>query len=304
MKRYYSPGKLLLSGEYAVLDGALSLALPTRYGQSLVAEGHRKPGVEWKSLDDKGSVWFEGKFSLNPSRHVTYLGDIKYTDIGDRLALILEKALQQNPDLGNSFFRQKVTSHLEFPRNWGLGSSSTLINNIAQWMDIDAFELLFDTLGGSGYDIACAQHQTPILYRLNKGIPEVEAIRYEPAFKEELCFVYLGHKQKSSDAIRHYRTAVKTDDLFIQTLSDLTGEIRLCNDLKEFERLIDTHEALLSKVLKLPRVKSHFEDYPGKLKSLGAWGGDFILATRADAARAYFTKKGLTTVIPYSKMVL
>lgn len=34
-KLFYSNGKLLLSGEYAVLDGALSLAVPTKYGQLL-----------------------------------------------------------------------------------------------------------------------------------------------------------------------------------------------------------------------------------------------------------------------------
>lgn len=304
MKHFYSPGKLLLSGEYAVLDGALSLALPTRYGQSLVAEGHRKPGLEWRSLDAQGTVWFEGKFSLNPSRQVTYRGDRKFTDIGDRLALILEKALQHNPDLGDYFFRQKITTHLEFPRNWGLGSSSTLINNIAQWAGVDAYALLFDTLGGSGYDIACAQHKTPILYRLNKGIPVVEAVEYLPSFKDELFFVYLGHKQKSSDAIRHYRTAVKVDDSFIQAISDLTRKILVCDDLEVFEHLTDSHENLLAEVLELPRIEAQFKDYPGKLKSLGAWGGDFILATRAEAAPSYFKKKGLTTVIPYSKMVL
>ena len=32
---YYSNGKLLITGEYAVLDGALSLALPTKFGQEL-----------------------------------------------------------------------------------------------------------------------------------------------------------------------------------------------------------------------------------------------------------------------------
>ena len=34
-KYFYSPGKLLLTGEYVVLDGAKSLAIPTIFGQSL-----------------------------------------------------------------------------------------------------------------------------------------------------------------------------------------------------------------------------------------------------------------------------
>ena len=33
--KFYSNGKLLITGEYFVLNGALSLALPTVYGQHL-----------------------------------------------------------------------------------------------------------------------------------------------------------------------------------------------------------------------------------------------------------------------------
>ena len=32
---FYGHGKLLLTGEYAVLDGAKALSIPTRFGQSL-----------------------------------------------------------------------------------------------------------------------------------------------------------------------------------------------------------------------------------------------------------------------------
>ncbi|MEQ3661167.1 MAG: GHMP kinase, partial [Flavobacterium sp.] len=35
---YYSNGKLLLTGEYVVLDGAKALAVPTKFGQSLSIE--------------------------------------------------------------------------------------------------------------------------------------------------------------------------------------------------------------------------------------------------------------------------
>ena len=34
-KTFYSNGKLLITGEYVVLDGAKALALPTKYGQNL-----------------------------------------------------------------------------------------------------------------------------------------------------------------------------------------------------------------------------------------------------------------------------
>jgi hypothetical protein len=40
------------------------------------------------------------------------------------------------------------------------------------------------------------------------------------------------------------------------------------------------------------------------IKSLGAWGGDFVLATGDDKTISYFKSKGYNTVIPYSKMAL
>ena len=61
-KKFYSHGKLLLSGEYVVLDGALSLAIPTKYGQSLIVEQTEKLILNWKSFDENKTVWFQIHF--------------------------------------------------------------------------------------------------------------------------------------------------------------------------------------------------------------------------------------------------
>ena len=53
MKSFYSNGKLLLTGEYAVLDGAKSLAIPVKYGQSLTAVETKTKTISWKSLDER-----------------------------------------------------------------------------------------------------------------------------------------------------------------------------------------------------------------------------------------------------------
>jgi hypothetical protein len=37
---------------------------------------------------------------------------------------------------------------------------------------------------------------------------------------------------------------------------------------------------------------------------LGAWGGDFILATSKENPTDYFKSKGFETVIPFDQMVL
>ncbi|GAL63796.1 hypothetical protein [Algibacter lectus] len=49
MKEYFSNGKLLISGEYVVLDGAISLAVPTKYGQSLTVENINEAKIIWRS---------------------------------------------------------------------------------------------------------------------------------------------------------------------------------------------------------------------------------------------------------------
>ena len=49
MPSYYSHGKLLISSEYAVLDGAKALALPTKLGQRLEVTNRNTKNINWKS---------------------------------------------------------------------------------------------------------------------------------------------------------------------------------------------------------------------------------------------------------------
>jgi mevalonate kinase len=59
---FYSNGKLLITGEYLVLDGAKAFALPTKFGQSLIIEEGSNKAIQWVSYD--GSVWFENTISF------------------------------------------------------------------------------------------------------------------------------------------------------------------------------------------------------------------------------------------------
>ncbi len=197
-----------------------------------------------------------------------------------------------------------VKNHLSFYKNWGLGTSSTLINNIAQWAEVSPYDLLAKTFGGSGYDIACAKHNSPIFYSIKNSNPTIEEVNFHPSFSNNLYFVYLNQKQNSREGIRLYKQQ-KTDKKSIQRISEISDEIINCSTLKCFEKLLTEHEEIVSKTLQLPTVKEKlFSDYDGVTKSLGAWGGDFILATGNENTPAYFEKKGFTTVIPYEKMIL
>jgi hypothetical protein len=80
-----------------------------------------------------------------------------------------------------------ITTQLTFQKKWGLGTSSTLINNIAQWLQIDAFTLLNNSFGGSGYDIA--PKQQPILYHLEKGKAMVEKATFQTSHSIFISFI-------------------------------------------------------------------------------------------------------------------
>ena len=135
MQTFYSHGKLLLSAEYAVLDGALALALPTKFGQSLTVESTPKNTILWKSISCEGSIWFEAEFILDTALKIS---SENTSAIAVRLVQILNALQQLNPSLFETQKGYELTSTLEFPENWGLGSSSTLINNLAQWAQVDA----------------------------------------------------------------------------------------------------------------------------------------------------------------------
>ncbi|MCT4629937.1 GYDIA family GHMP kinase [Winogradskyella sp.] len=304
-KTYRSNGKLLLSGEYVVLDGAKALAIPTKYGQSLTVEENDTYSIIWRSYDDKGELWFKDEFTLE---EIATSQNIEIrNDISNRLIQIIKAAQDLNPEFLNSNQGYNIATHLDFNRKWGLGTSSTLINNVANWAKINAYQLLNKTFGGSGYDIACAEHNTPITYQLKQPeSPLIEPITFNPVFKNQLYFVYLNQKQNSRDGIKAYKALNKVSHATIESINGITDAMINCSSLDSFERLITTHESIIADLINQPTITSKlFNDYHlGEIKSLGAWGGDFVLATSKTDPSGYFKSKGLDVVIPYTEMVL
>lgn len=299
---FYSNGKLLITGEYLILDGAKGLALPTKMGQNLNVEDTNSGNIRWKSYDADGSIWFEEILSFQEIQDSNSTTEsVKAT-----LIKILQMANTMNSNVFNNSEGFAVTTQLSFPRNWGLGTSSTLINNIAQWFQIDAFELLQQSFGGSGYDIACAQNNNPITYVLLDGKPRVEKVVFKPEFAQNLYFVYLNQKRNSKSAIADYHTN-KTKQLssYIAAINTLTQDTIEANNLELFTQLISQHETVLSEILKTKTVKDTlFPDFDGAVKSLGAWGGDFVMIVSKENPKPYFVSKGYETVIPYGEMIL
>jgi len=302
-KEFYSNGKLLITGEYLVLDGAKAFALPTKFGQNLVVEKGNNQEIKWASFDADGSIWFKDTLSFNDisNKIITDKSSVRNT-----LIEILHEGFILNPDFINLSEGYDVSTKLTFPRNWGLGTSSTLVNNIAQWLKIDAFVLLKNSFGGSGYDIACAQNDFPVLYHLDNRKPVVEKVVFNPEFTESLYFVYLDKKQNSKAAIAsYYKNKNNNLEKTIKENDTITQDVLNARSLEEFALALETHETKMSAILEMQTVKeSLFPDFNGVIKSLGAWGGDFVLAVSKENPSAYFKEKGFRTIIPYKEMIL
>ena len=309
MKEFYSNGKLLLTGEYFVLDGAKSLAVPTKCGQDLTIESINEPQLIWNSFTNEGECWLEAIFDLPKLRLFSATFEAEEDGGNDTLAEKLKDILVETRKLNPSFLNSEkgfsVKTNLTFPKNWGLGTSSTLINNISNWSEVNPYKLLQNTFGGSGYDIACAENDTPILYTKNSVEPLVEKIDFNPTFKDQLYFVYLNKKQNSREGIQRFKALKGNLTTEITQISKLTDEFVKCTNLTDFEKVMKEHEQIVSKTIQLKTVQEElFSDYFGQTKSLGAWGGDFILATGNENTPNYFNKKGFYTVIPYQDLIL
>jgi len=299
-------GKLLLFGEYFVLDGCKALAWPTRFGQSLEVskDDVLVKGLYWKSINYKGEIWFEAYFDEELNL-LHGLGD----EIAVRLQKFLMHARALNPAFLKDGFYHEAIITADYPSEWGLGSSSTLIYLIAQWAEVDAMELFFRSFTGSGYDIACAGASGPILYQLEK---EKQAIWKEIALSKEdlqgVYFVYLGKKQDSREGIAHYQKHKSEAKETVTQLDTLIEDFLKNRDRKHLLSSILKSESIIGSTLNLPLVKDQFfADFPGEIKSLGAWGGDFVMALAGETSfgtAAYFQEKGYEVIFPAKDLLL
>lgn len=300
---YRSHGKLLITSEYLVLDGAKALAVPTKFGQTLKIKPNFETHLHWKSFDKDGNIWFSSNFNSLSGGLIKPCNNI---DIANRLAEILNAAKSLNPNFLSESTGLYLESHLEFPRDWGLGSSSTLISNISEWAEVDPYKLLDLTFGGSGYDIACASSNKALVYQLlNENKRNVLEVNFNPKFSKNIYFVYLNQKQNSREGILRYRANTQKKAEHIKAVNQMTEAMIDCESLATFQKLIDEHERLISEIIGLKPVKEKlFSDFKGSIKSLGAWGGDFVMVACENSSTDYFRSKGYDTVIGFEDMVL
>ncbi len=295
----YSNGKVLLTGEYVILDGALSLAAPTKFGQHLKFQENLSNFINWKSKNFDGNIWFECLITSDTLK-------VKSTSsqkISNTLVEIINFIREYNP----SFLKKcgsDISTNLTFEKNLGLGSSSTLISNLSKISGVNPYTINNKIFKGSGYDIACAESISPILYKLDKDQKIINEVSFKPSFNEHIYFVYLNKKQNSISEIKKYNKN-KASNSIINEISDITSEILVCNSIDRFNELIEAHELIISKLISKQTVKDHlFKDFDGYIKSLGAWGGDMIMVTSQIDPSKYFIEKGYSTIFKFKELLV
>lgn len=303
---FYANGKLLITGEYLVLKGALALAVPTVVGQGMTVRGRdfetgRGGAIAWRSYyGDK--CWFDGEFRV-PDIEIVRASDNKKAAF---IARLFDAANEMNPEHLSAESSFEVETRLSFDPHWGLGSSSSLTNLIADWFHVDPWELFKKTQTGSGYDITCARVLNPIWFRLTFGVPITQKVDFSPPFSDKLAFVYSGKKQDSALSIEQFEDKASFTAADKARITAISRELPAVKSLEEFNLLINEHEDIMARVLQLPKVKEQYPEFPGSIKSLGAWGGDFILATHTDgieAIKSYFSSKGLNTIFSFDELI-
>jgi len=281
----------MLFGEYLVLKGSDCLAFPLKFGQQLSISDDTI--LTWESYSIQGR-WFNVKMDTNLD--IISTNDSKVADILRELLLIIR---DEKPEI-NLIHHFKAEANFEL--NWGLGSSSTLVSLLSQWSGVDAQTLLKGSFGGSGYDVACATAKNPILYANGKVKRE---IHLPTSITENMLFIYLGQKQNSREEIKRFKGAeVTTAD--INALNAIVETSIQTKDIEVFENQLNASEDLVSRIIGSEKLKDRlFADYDYSIKSLGAWGGDFFLATCRDIekAKTYFSAKGYETMFTYTELI-
>lgn len=303
MEPLYAHGKLLITAEYMVLHGSKALAVPLQLGQMLRrirSEDERT--FTWKAFD-RSQLWFS--VTIDPLRM-----KVLSTDDPPRaryLCKLFKACIEMMPSFQEDLFKWDVETHLEFSPEWGFGSSSTLTALLSEWAEVNPLDLHFMTSEGSGFDVACAIASGPIQYRLREGEPHYLHVPFHPPFSDHLYFAWLGSKQPTAAHLSSLAGKLRPGYPEIHRFSLLTEEMTTATELDHFRSLMEEHEELLSTLLGMKRIsEQRFPDLQGSVKSLGAWGGDFVMIATTqpeDKLYDYLYQRGIELIFRYQDLV-
>ena len=298
--KFKSNGKLLITSEYLVMKGAMALAIPAKLDQELNVISTNSDFVNWKSFNKDNQIWYEEKFFLNKGTLIYHGKKNKMSDLIVRLFDYIHKFNKPEKSIGNEFIWK-----INFNINWGLGSSSTLINNLSKWAKVNPYKLLFSVFNGSGYDIACCDKSNPIIFQKKDDYLSVSDTTFNPNFLNNLFLIFLNKKQDTQKSVQNFLETDQSLSEGINQINEIVHEIENVKDITTFESLIERHEKIIANILQMPTIQNEkFPDYNnGVIKSLGSWGGDFVLATGDEKSVDYFEEKGFNTIRKISDLL-
>ena len=298
--KFKSNGKLLITSEYLVMKGAMALAIPAKLDQELNVTSTNSDFVNWKSFNKNNQIWYEEKFFLDKGTLIYHGKKNKMSDLIVRLFDYIHKFNNPEKSIGNEFIWK-----INFNINWGLGSSSTLINNLSKWAKVNPYKLLFSVFNGSGYDIACCDKSNPIIFQKKDNYLSVSDTTFNPNFLNNLFLIFLNKKQDTQKSVQNFLETDQSLSEGINQINEIVHEIENVKDITTFESLIERHEKIIANILQMPTIQNEkFPDYNnGVIKSLGSWGGDFVLATGDEKSVDYFEEKGFNTIRKISDLL-
>ena len=298
--KFKSNGKLLITSEYLVMKGAMALAIPAKLDQELNVISTNSDFVNWKSFNKDNQIWYEEKFFLDKGTLIYHGEKNKMSDLIVRLFDYIHKFNNPEKSIGNEFIWK-----INFNINWGLGSSSTLINNLSKWAKVNPYKLLFSVFNASGYDIACCDKSNPIIFQKKDDYLSVSDTTFNPNFLNNLFLIFLNKKQDTQKSVQNFLETDQSLNEGINQINEIVHEIENVKDITTFESLIERHEKIIANILQMPTIQNEkFTDYNnGVIKSLGSWGGDFVLATGDEKSVDYFKEKGFNTIRKISDLL-
>lgn len=280
MQTFYAPGKILLCGEYLVLNGFNGIAVPTKLGQWLEVfefktPDNKKDSIIYTAIDFEGNKWIEWQSEIsNIQKH-------EITKDAEEFLVNFLKLLPKNS--WKKGFSYRFETRLEFNQKWGLGSSSTFISLLCQYFRLDPFKIEQKLLGGSGYDIAIAELKKPLIFWKNENGANFRIWSASITQQGNWNIVFLNEKvnsRKSSELIKEALEEISSDAAYQLQFQKIIEMIEMANDIYTVEAALEMYQLLLGQITNLPSPYQLLNIKPvkqGLCKWLGAWGGDMML---------------------------
>ncbi len=293
MQSFYAPGKILLVGEYTVTKGFEGLAVPVKSGQWMDVWEFDSPGNAedrfiFNALDSRGASWFSESFdisnlksnSLETNAVKSNVADENFENNESHLSKLLALVPESFWKSGKSY---RFETRLEFDRSSGLGSSSTFVQLMSNYFKLDPFQVQDLVFGGSGYDVAIAAVQKPLIYWRNEQGVHFRQWKLNSELTKDWKVVFLGNKvnsRTSTSQVSDMLEDLSNDENYRMQIQKIIEIVRDAQELMALETGIEMYQMFLSQLLGMVTPYTYFGVKPlprGVCKWLGAWGGDMLL---------------------------